>query len=153
MKRVFLIILALLLVGCAKPPPTVSDIKVVNQSQPGEPLELAPHLVKDKTTLVEYYSDHCGPCKEMIPVMEFLAAHRSDLAIRKVDIDRKGVSVIDFDSPLAKQHDIHAVPCFKIYDPSGKLVASDRAAKDQVRTWYNDAQRAATARTSSEGIK
>lgn len=120
-----------------EPPP---DLRIANAARPGEPLDLKAHLSKDRTTLFEFYSDQCPPCREMERVMEYLAEHDRDLAIRRVNIDRRGHAGIDFDSPLAEQHGVEAVPSFRIYDKTGRLVAQGDAAKDQVRQWYSDAQ-------------
>lgn len=120
-----------------EPPP---DLRVANSGRPGEALDLRAHLSKDRTTLVEFYSDQCPPCREMLRVMEYLAGQRRDLAVRRVDIDRRGHSGIDFDSPLAEQYAIEAVPAFRIYTPDGRMTAQGKAAKDQVRQWYSDAQ-------------
>lgn len=121
----------------AEPPP---DLRIANAARPGEALDLQSHLSKDRTTLVEFYSDQCPPCREMERVMEYLAQQKRDLAVRRVNIDRRGHAGIDFDSPLAEQHGIDAVPAFRIYSPQGRLVASGTEAKDQVRQWYSDAQ-------------
>ena len=147
-----LAVLALLLLGlaCGGRPEATSagptsdlppaDLRQVNEARPGEALDLGPHLSRSRTTLVEFYSDRCPPCREMERVMEYLAEQNRDLAIRRVDIDRRGASGIDFDSPLAEQYRVEAVPSFRIYDPQGRLVAEGSAAKDRVREWYSQAQ-------------
>lgn len=119
------------------PPP---DLQLVNRSRPGEAMDLRACLSKDRVTLVEFFSDQCPPCREMERVMEYLAEHDRDLAIRRVDIDRAGHSGIDFDSPLAEQYGVDTVPSFRIYSADGRLTAQGSAAKDQVRQWYSDAQ-------------
>ena len=137
-----------LLVGCSSPSPTVStsatpsrpDLLIANTERPGETIDLTGLTVKGKTTLVEFYSDHCPPCVEMARVLEYLAAARPDLAIRRLNIDRPGHQGIDFDSPLCEQHGVQSVPSFRIFDGEGTEVAREKAAKDQVRQWYSDAQ-------------
>ena len=121
-------------------PEPPADLALVNGDRPGEILDLGQHLAKDRTTLVEFYSDQCPPCREMERVMEYLAEQNRELAIRRVDIDRRGHQGIDFDSPLAEYYQVHAVPSFRIYSKQGRLVARDEAAKDQVRQWYSEAQ-------------
>jgi len=136
----------LLLVGCSSTPtsttpsPHVPDLQIANSSTPGEKLDLSQLAVPGKTTLIEFYSDQCPPCHEMLRVMEYLAASRSDLAIRRINIDRTGHSGIDFDSPLAEQYAVESVPSFRIFDPQGKEIAQGKAAKDTVREWYSQAQ-------------
>lgn len=143
-----LVAIALLCVSCGRKATSESspagaitpDLEVANAARPGELLELAPHLVKGKQTVVEYYSDHCEPSRKMAKVMEFLASRRAELAIRKINIDRPGATDIDFESPLARQHDIHSVPAFRIFDAEGLLVAEGSQAKDMIREWYYDEQ-------------
>lgn len=119
------------------PPP---DLRVANAERPGEALELRAILSKDRTTLVEFYSDQCPPCREMEPVLEYLAEQNRELAIRRVDIDRRGHTGIDFDSPVAEQFGVHSVPGFHVYAPGGRLVAHGDAARAQVQQWYSEAQ-------------
>ncbi len=58
-------------------------------------------LGEKKPVVVDFWAVWCGPCQMMAPVVESLAAHRSDLVVAKVDVDeapalaaRYGVSVI-----------------------------------------------------------
>lgn len=120
--------------------PVTPDLEIANAAHPGERLELSSIAVKGKTTLCEFYSDNCPPCKQMEPVLEFLASRRPDLAIRRVNIDRPGQQQIDFHSPLAEQWRVESVPSFCVYDDQAKLVAQGDEAKDQVKTWYSQAQ-------------
>jgi thioredoxin 1 len=141
-------LLAALLAGCSTRPPSPAaspsaagpDLQVANSQNPGQRLEISSILVAGKTTLLEYYSDQCPPCRQMAPVMEFLAAQRPDLAIRKLNIDRVGHQGIDFDSPLAQQMGLQSVPSFGIYDGQGKMLAQGVEAKNQVREWYSQAK-------------
>jgi thiol-disulfide isomerase/thioredoxin len=135
---------ALALAGCSPAPaptptPTPTpDLAVVNSDRPGEELDLVASLPKDRTVLVEYFSDHCPPCVQFKPLLERLAAARPDLSIRKIDIDRKGSQGIDFDSPLANQYQINRVPLFVIYD-KGVFTKKGDEAREQVRAWMEEA--------------
>lgn len=138
MKKALL--LALLLAGCsqaptATPSPTAPATPVVlNQGLPGERYDVEAALPKSGTVLVEYFSLNCPPCAQMAPLLEKLAEVKPDLAVRKVDIDRKGARGIDFNSPVAEQYHIDRVPYFVIYENGAKKSEGD-AAKNQVRTW------------------
>lgn len=116
------------------------DIETINEDNPGEALTLDRFIVRGKTTLFEYYSEHCQGSREMARVMDYLARAKADLAIRKVDIDRDGAAGIDFDSPLAEQHEIHVTPYFRIFGPDGRLLAEGDEAKGFVRNWYSEEQ-------------
>ena len=79
--------------------------------------------VQGKITVVDFFSQYCPPCMRLAPLLEQLAQKRSDLAIKKVNIQRPEVSgKIDWQSPLAKQLGLHSIPHFMIFDQKGKLV-------------------------------
>ena len=44
-------------------------------------------LQSDKTVLVDFYADWCGPCKMQGPVLEELANDRDDVKVCKLNID------------------------------------------------------------------
>lgn len=129
--------------GLPQGPP---DIEIVNRFRPGEFVNPEDLIVRGKVTIVEFYSDRCEPSQQMGRVMEHLARLRPDLAIRQVNIDRRGAEAIDFDSPVAEQYDVHATPFFHIRSPSGALMAEGKDAKEQVSRWYSEA-------TLLEGLK
>lgn len=146
--RCLLSLLICLCLACGSSSPSAStsarpsgpDLKVANAANPGERIEVDVCLASGKETLVEFYSDRCPPCREMERVLSDLASRRPDLAIRRLNIDRLGSAGIDFDSPLAEQYSIDAVPAFRIYDQTGKLKLEGKPAKDQVRSWYSSSQ-------------
>jgi thiol-disulfide isomerase/thioredoxin len=111
----------------------------VNPNNPGETLDVNSLLVKGKTTVIDFYSPFCPPCVRLAPIMAKLAKKRPDLAIKKVDINRKGVNGIDWRSPLAQQYQIRQVPYFMIFDPQGQPVAQGRGAFDKIGGWLQEA--------------
>lgn len=111
----------------------------VNPNNPGESLDIKSLLVKGKTTVIDFYSPFCPPCVRMAPLMAKLAKKRPDLAIKKVDINRKGANGIDWRSPLAQQYGIRQVPFFMIFNPQGKLVAQGGGATETVVGWLREA--------------
>lgn len=129
-------ILSLVVVPAAVQAGVVSD---ANAGYGGEVLDLKPLLTKGKTNLIDFYSPFCPPCVRLAPVMEKLAEKRSDLAIHKVNINRRDVKGIDWHSPLAQQYKIRQVPYFIIFSPQGKLVAQGPGAVEQVKSWLREA--------------
>ena len=111
----------------------------VNPNNPGETLDVNSLLVKGKTTVIDFYSPFCPPCVRLAPLMAKLAKKRPDLAIKKVDINRKGVNGIDWRSPLAQQYQIRQVPYFMIFNPQGQPVAQGREATETVAGWLQEA--------------
>jgi len=87
----------------------------------GEKIELADYLVPGKTTVFDFFSDHCPDCRALAPQIEKLHATRADVAVVLVDIDRPGAKRIDWKSPVSEQYQLHSIPYFKIFGPDGKL--------------------------------
>lgn len=114
------------------------DFKIINEDNPGEKIELSKFRAFGKYTIFDFQSAYCGPCREMTPHLLELTKARPDIAVRSVDINRKEVQGIDWDSPVCQQYGIHSVPSFRIYGPGGKELASGGAARDQVRNCINE---------------
>ncbi len=111
-----------------------------NPGQYGQTLDLKSLPVKGKTTLVDCYSPYCPPCMRLAPLLEQLAQKRSDLVIKKVNIQRPEVSGhIDWQAPLAKQLELRSIPHFMIFDKKGKLASQGQEASKQVIGWLQEA--------------
>jgi thiol-disulfide isomerase/thioredoxin len=92
----------------------------------GTAVNLADYVVPGKTTIFDFTSKYCGPCQAYNQPLHDLHARRADVAVVKVDINRPDVPRIDWQSPVARQYDLHSIPHFKVYGPDGKLVAEDK---------------------------
>jgi thiol-disulfide isomerase/thioredoxin len=92
----------------------------------GQTIVLADHLVAGKTTIVDFTSKYCPPCRVYNEPLAKLHASRADLAVVKVDINRPDVQRIDWKSPVAQQFELQSIPHFKVYGPDGKLIAEDK---------------------------
>lgn len=105
----------------------------------GAKVTLTDYLIPGKTTVFDFYSDYCPPCVQVAPLLDKLHQTREDIAVVKVDINRPGVKRIDFDSPVAEQYRLQAIPHFKVYGPDGKLMAEDGPnsprARQLVMSW------------------
>ncbi len=103
-----------------------------NAFAPGAELAVENYLAKGRTTIVDFYSDYCPPCRKMAPLLARLAKKRPDLAVVKLDINRKGVEGIDWGSPLARQYQLGAIPYFRIYDGEGNLLRDGPEATQEI---------------------
>ena len=101
----------------------------------GKEVTLADYLVPGKTTVFDFYSEYCPPCRAIAPRLENLHMTRADIVVVKVDINRPGVKGIDWKSPVARQYKLESIPHFKVYDPDGKLQAEGDAAYELVTSW------------------
>lgn len=103
-----------------------------NAFAPGVELAVDDYLVKGRTTIVDFYSDYCPPCRKMSPLLAKLAKKRPDLAVVKLDINRRGVEGIDWASPLARQYELRSIPYFRIYDGEGNLMREGPEATQEI---------------------
>jgi thiol-disulfide isomerase/thioredoxin len=112
----------------------------VNAGRGGQTIELNKLPSRGKITVVDFFSQYCPPCMQLAPLLEQLAQKRSDLAIKKVDIQRSEVSgKIDWQSPLAQQLELRSIPYFMIFDQKGKLKSQGQEATQQVVNWLKEA--------------
>ena len=44
-------------------------------------------LKNNKTVILDFYADWCGPCRMLAPVLEKIAAERDDVAVAKANVD------------------------------------------------------------------
>ena len=101
----------------------------------GAKVTLTDYLVPGKTTVFDFTSQYCPPCRAIAPRLEKLHETREDIVVVKVDINRPNVKGIDWDSPVAQQYNLQSVPQFKVYDPSGKLVSEGKPASQLIYGW------------------
>jgi len=94
-----------------------ADVQLISQ---GREVVLEDHLVPGKMVVFDFYADWCAPCRYLTPQLERLVEQHPDrLAMRKVD-------VVDWESPVARQYRIDAVPYLVLFGPDGaRLAAGD----------------------------
>lgn len=96
--------------------PQGADVKQV--AKDGEDIgPLEPHLVAGKITIVEFGAKWCEPCRDVDEHVLAVAAKRSDVAYRKMDVG-------DWDTPLGARYlkGVKALPYVLVFDPAGTRV-------------------------------
>lgn len=59
-------------------------------------------LKSDKTVLIDFYADWCGPCKILSPIVEEVAKENPDLKVVKIDVDSN--------SKLSYEYGAYSIP-------------------------------------------
>ena len=76
-------------------------------------------------SLLDFYADWCGPCRMVLPIVDEIAAERSDLLVGKINVN---------DNPdLAREFGIMSIPTL-IVMKDGKILnrASGARSKSQI---------------------
>jgi len=89
-------------------------IKVISH---GMQIDINQHLVIGYVTVLDFYADWCGPCRQFAPGLEEMARNDPEIALRKIDI-------VNWKTAVAQQFNIHSIPQVNIYDRSGRLVGT-----------------------------
>jgi thiol-disulfide isomerase/thioredoxin len=98
----------------------------------GQQVQLSDYLVPGKTTIFDFHSEYCPPCRAIAPKMQKLHETHPEIAVVDIDINRPDIKHIDWASPVAQQYGLQSIPNFKIFGPDGKLIAEGDEAYEQV---------------------
>jgi thiol-disulfide isomerase/thioredoxin len=128
------ILVAVLSTGVAAATPPTKGAEPLTISQ-GQEVQLQDFAVPGKTTIFDFYSEYCPPCRAVAPLVKKLHEVRADIAVVEVDVNRPGVEGIDWKSPVVKEFQLDSIPHFKIYSPEGKLVSEGEPARAKVVEW------------------
>lgn len=82
-------------------------------------------LNSDKTVLLDFYADWCGPCLMVGPIVSEIAEERSDVKVGKINVDEQ--------PELAAQFGVMSIPMLAVMK-DGKVVnqAVGARSKEQI---------------------
>ncbi len=61
-------------------------------------------LKSEKTVLIDFYADWCGPCQMMSPIIEKIAEENKDIIVGKINVDEE--------ENLAVRYNVMSIPTF-----------------------------------------
>lgn len=70
-------------------------------------------LNSDKTVLLDFFADWCGPCQMLAPVLAEIAEEREDIVVGKINVDEE--------MQLALKFGVESIPMLAVIN-DGKLV-------------------------------
>jgi thiol-disulfide isomerase/thioredoxin len=102
-----------------KPPGFKQGSDVSWLTHTGQEVDLEASLVPGKVTVIDFYAEWCGPCRMVDEAMVQTLPEQPDIAFRKINI-------VDWDSPVAKQHlkGVSNLPHVLVYSKKGERVGA-----------------------------
>lgn len=76
----------------------------------------------NKTLLVSFCADWCGPCRSLVPVMESFSENNKDIEVCKIDVDKS--------REFAKSLNISSLPTIVLFE-DGKEIARHKGLIDE----------------------
>ena len=100
----------------------------------GAQVDINKHLALGNVTIVDFYADWCGPCRQLSPSLEQMARTDPEIALRKIDI-------VNWKTPVARQFNVTSIPQVNVYNRGGALVGTVNGADaEQVKRYVAQAK-------------
>lgn len=103
-------------------------------SNGGAEVNLGSLLTPGKITVIDFYADWCGPCRQISPHLERLAREDPEVNLVKVDI-------VKWNTPVTRQYGIRSIPDIRVYDRLGRSVGTPTSSLQQVQRNVAQAKR------------
>lgn len=106
-------------------------IKVISH---GAQVDVGQHLVLGNVTVIDFYADWCGPCRQLSLGLDQMASNDAEIALRKIDI-------VNWKTAVVQQFNIHSIPQVNVYDRNGRLVGTVLGSDlEQVKSYVAQAK-------------
>lgn len=69
-------------------------------------------ISSDKLTIVDFWAEWCGPCRNQLAILEGYAKNNQDIQVVKINVDQN--------TELASEYGVKSIPTL-IYFKSGKI--------------------------------
>lgn len=74
----------------------------------------------EKTVLIDFYADWCGPCRMVSPIVDAIAEERDDILVCKVNVDNE--------PELSQAFGVMSIPTLAVMK-GGKVVRKEAGAR------------------------
>ena len=74
----------------------------------------------NKTILIDFYANWCGPCKMLSPIIDQIAEEREDVIVGKINVDEE--------NDLAEQFGVFSIPTLVVIK-DGEIVHQSAGAR------------------------
>ena len=78
----------------------------------------------DKTVLIDFYADWCGPCRMVSPIVDEIAEEHPEYLVCKVNVDQEG--------ELAAQFGVASIPTLVVMK-NGQVVTQSSGARPKAQ--------------------
>ena len=88
-------------------------------------------LESSKPVLLDFWAPWCGPCQQVMPLLEECASNNDNIIFAKVNVDEN--------REIAAEYGIRGIPTMLLFN-QGELVATHvgAASKNELETFIND---------------
>ena len=107
---------------------------IIQISNGGSSMNLAGLLSTNQVTVVDFHAEWCGPCKATAPYLHALA--KTDPQVRLVQVD-----IVNWESEVAKQFSLKAIPHIRVYLPDGTQVGKSGSSFGTTKMYVKKAKR------------